>query len=222
MTAVCQPLLQVDRFAWPDGCQRFWAAAASELEDLADGVSAGISLGQKVIAVCGCRQGNGCTTLLLCAAERLASRGLKVVAVDADFEQPLLGRRLGLLPEIGWQDVLCGLLPLEEALIESIEERLTVLPLQGQASGGVEPENCDAAKDICALRNHYDVVLVDLGRFSPAGGLAGRVLNGAGQWIDRAVVVRDVRDSTDSEVDRVSTRLRKAGIAEAGVVDNFA
>lgn len=221
MPAAYQPLLQVDRFAWPDGCRRLWADAQPQLEELADGVSAGLTFGRKVIALCGCRRGDGCTTLLLGAAERLASRGLRVVAVDADFEQPLLARRLGLMPEFGWQDVLCGLLPLQEALIESLEDRLVVLPLRGQETASTDPAGCDAAGGIDALREQYDAILVDLGRFSPAGGLAGEVLHSVGRWVDQAVIVRDARDSTTSNLERLSDRLRKAGVAEAGVVDNF-
>ncbi|NUQ64435.1 MAG: hypothetical protein HUU20_18370 [Pirellulales bacterium] len=216
-----QPLLQVDGFAWPDSCRRLSAVAETQLDALAEGLIAPTALGRKVFAACGCRRGSGCTTLLLCAAQRLARRGLRAILVDADFEQPQLARRLGLLPDSGWEDVLDGQLPLGEVVIESVDDHLAILPLCGKHAGADGSLAHDPAAEIDVLREHYDLVLVDLGRFAPADGPAAQALCGAGRWIDAAVIVRDVRNANPPELDRLCDRLRRAGIAEAGLADNF-
>ena len=56
---------QVDQFTWPRLCRRLIARAAGELDRLADALLAANSQGQKVLAVAGCRRGEGATTLLL-------------------------------------------------------------------------------------------------------------------------------------------------------------
>ena len=83
-----KPAWQVERFTWPRICRRLIGRAADELDRLADALLTANAGGQKVLAIAGCRQGEGATTLLLCAARRLAERGVKAVLVDADRPGP--------------------------------------------------------------------------------------------------------------------------------------
>ena len=167
----------------------------------------------------GCRRGQGCTTLLLIAAKRLAARGLKVVMVDANFENPMLARRLGLLPEAGWEKVLTGDLSLAEVLIESIEDRLAILPLQTPASS--LQEGPDLAGNLDPLRQHFDVVLVDLGRCSTKANAAGGPLTAGRRWLDAVVLVNDVRCTPRAELIQAAARLRATGLVELGVAENY-
>jgi Mrp family chromosome partitioning ATPase len=210
---VFRPAFQVEQFAWSAGATRLGRAAGIQLDRLADGLAGGLAEGRRVAALAGCRRGEGCTTLLLCAARRLAERGLKVIMVDADFDTPALARRLGLLPETGWEDVLAGRLPVGEAVIESHADGLAVLPLRGPlvADAGALP----AGKTFATLRKHYDLVLVDLGQLDP---LAQSV---AGQGIDAVVLVRNVRLTPTEEVAGIGDRLAASGVWETGVAENF-
>ena len=149
--------------------------------------------------------------MLLCAARRLAARGLKVVMVDADFDHPKLARRLGLLPEAGWEEVLAGGLPLAEVLIESLEDRVALLPLPGPLS--TESGLPDPAASLDLLRRHYDLVLVDLGEVGAEAA--------ARNWIDAVVLVHDVRSTPRAELVRATRRLQAAGQVELGVAENF-
>lgn len=221
-STIYRPSLEVDHFIWPSACKELSETARDQVERLASAVAAGLSQGTKVVAFCGCRQGDGCTTVLLSVARRLAAAGVRTLLVDADFEQPMLARRLGLLPEAGWEDALFGRLPVEEAVIESVEDRLCLLPLR-KSQPHADPRGSlerDPAADIAVLREHYDLVLIDLGRFTPATESADRALRSARRWIDAAVVVNDARNAP-SESNPLCQRLRDAGIAEAGVVENF-
>ena len=87
-----QPSFQVDSFAWPSGCTRLTMMAADQVDRMADALTRRLEQGQQVVALGGSQRGDGCTTLLLSVARRLAERGLNVAIVDADFENPLLAR----------------------------------------------------------------------------------------------------------------------------------
>ena len=206
-----RPLLEVDTFAWSRVSTKLSLAAGVQLDRLADALAARIAEGRKVVGLAGCRRRQGCTTLLLCAARRLAARGLKVVMVDADFDHPKLARRLGLLPEAGWEEVLAGGLPLAEVLIESLEDRVALLPLPGPLS--TESGLPDPAASLDLLRRHYDLVLVDLGEVGAEAA--------ARNWIDAVVLVHDVRSTPRAELVRATRRLQAAGQVELGVAENF-
>lgn len=219
-----QPAFQVDGFAWPSGCTRLSMAAGDQVDQLADALVCGLDRGQQVVAISGCGRGDGCTTLLLCAARRLAEYGLKVALVDADFDNPLLARRLGLLPEVGWEEVLAGLATVRDVAIESVQDHIAVLPLCGSPSDEDPPAGDlpDPATRLNVLREHYDLVLVDLGRFADeaagAKGTAEAVLG----WIDAVVLVHNVRSTPPDELNRTRARIQAAGLVEAGITENFA
>ncbi len=218
-----QPAFQVDSFAWPSGCARLGMVARNEMEQLAEGLMAGREAGQQVVAMSGCRRGDGCTTLLLCVARRLAERGLNVAIVDADFDNPLLARRLGLLPDAGWEEVLADRAAVEEVMIESVQDRLAVLPLCGSlpCPGCPAQGLPDPVSSLNQLRQHYDLVLVDLGEFGDRTGGGDGSSRAVLRWIDAVVLVRDVRTTPQAELNRIRQRVEAAGLAEAGIAENF-
>ncbi|MHC4401796.1 MAG: tyrosine-protein kinase family protein [Planctomycetota bacterium] len=219
-----RPALQVDAFAWPSRSERLGREAADEVDRLADALVTGLSQGQKTVGLTSCRRGDGCTTLVMCVARRLAERGLKVAMVDADFCNPLLAQRLGLLPESGWEKVLCHGWPVSEVLIESVGDRLVVLPLGGphtcpSCEGG---HDCASAGGLHELAEHYDLVLVDLGEAEETLARGEEPSQGDLDWIDAAVLVHNVRSTGQADLNRVRSQLKAAGLAEAGIVENFA
>ena len=221
---VFQPSFRVDSFAWPSGCTRLSMVAGNQMDQLADALLAGLERGEQVVAMSGCRRGDGCTTLLLCASRRLADRGFKIALVDADFDNPLLARRLGLLPEAGWEEVLAARLRAEEVIIESVQDRLAVLPLCGSlpSQGGVSqrPPDSGNLKVLDVLREHYDLVLVDLGEFD--GGVEDNESSLAViGWLDAVVLVRNLRNAQENKLRETRRRVLAAGLLEAGIVENF-
>ena len=221
--AAFRPSFQVESFAWQSSCTRLSTAAGDELDHLADELIDGLSRDRKVVAVSGCRRGEGCTTLLLGAAQRLAQRGLKVAVVDADFDHPQLARRLGLLPEAGWEEVLAGRLPLGEALIDSVQDGIAVLPLCGPMpdQSYLSSDYPEPVRSIEVLRRHYDLVLIDLGALVAGAGTASPFAEPDARWIDAVVLVHNIRCTPAAELAQARQRLQAAGIVEAGVVENF-
>ena len=85
--------------------------------------------------------------------------------VDANLPDPKLAQALGLLPEVGWEASLSAGLPLAEVAVESITDRLTVVPLLAAPAepGGQGAEASRAVADLETLAQNYDAVLLDLG-----------------------------------------------------------
>ena len=231
-----RPMLQVERFDWPSVCRRLSSSAANELDRLGDGLSAAVSRGQKVLAIGGCRRGDGVTTMVLCAGRTLAEQGFKLVIADADSANPELARRLGIRPQFGWEEVLAGRMSLEEVVIESVDGRLAVLPLCEPAADTHKPaeDETRVADCIATLAAHYDLVLVDVGpledRERIGGAIAGRIGGLSTEkaskmsppWADAVVLVHDVRATSGQHLIEAQRCLRAADIVQAGIIQNFA
>ena len=147
------------------------AKAGEEWDRLCDALLAASARGQKVLAIAGCRRGEGATTLLLCAASRLAERGIKTVLVDADPERPRLAKRLGVQPQVGWDETSAeDAGGLARAIVEAAASGLAVLPLREPLpqSGRKTLDWPHLAACLDNLRSHYEMVLVDLGPLEDA------------------------------------------------------
>ncbi|MBN2217795.1 MAG: hypothetical protein JW719_10520 [Pirellulales bacterium] len=215
-----RPMLQVDAFAWPEALAATVPATDDELDAVAGVLVELHSRRPGPIAMAGSVVGVGCTTLLLGAAQRLARHGANVVLVDADQARPELSSQLGLLPSLGWEDVAAGRQPLAEVLIESIEDRLVLLPLCNREAvarllSATAARN-NMARAVATLRQAYDFVLIDLG--TPADATVG-MLDGA---VETAVLVHGGARATAGDPRAAARRLAARGIACAGVIENFA
>ena len=189
-----KPAWEVDHFTWPRLCRRLIARAAEELDRLADALLAANNQGRKVLAIAGCRRGEGATTLLLCAARRLAERGIKPVLVDADLGRPRLAKRLGVQPQIGWDETTEEEgRRVDQAIVEASANNVALLPAREPADDGGRPAGDPSRLAACLkiLRNHYDMVLVDLGPLEDAGLTDGAWSRTAAGMIDAVVLVHN-------------------------------
>lgn len=214
------PLWEVDRFTWPALCDKlmhdpngYFASASNKLLNVVRG-------GLKVLGITGSRRGEGRTTLALCLARAAAQAGIHVALVDADFSRPQLATMLGLETAYGWQEAATGKIPLSEAAVKSLADRLTVLPLEVTAS--TAPLSLADPRVTATLRATaatFDLVIVDLGPL----GSATEPLFPAGENcpLDAAVVVRDTRFASVGESRTVGDRLYEAGIEAVGIAENF-
>jgi Mrp family chromosome partitioning ATPase len=227
-TATWRPMLQVDHFVWPRICGQLQTIALGQMEELAEALVAAAGADHKILAVGGCRSGDGATTMLLCAGRLLARRGFRVLLADAAFHDPQLARRLGMLPQAGWEDVLAGRLPLEEVIIDSTADRLAVLPAVSPPSGdhgdhgdnGAAGREAALAASLDVLRQHYDFVLVDVG---PLEGrrAAGLPALGSASRLQAAIVIHNLRTTSGERLAEVEDSLSAAGVDQIGVIQNF-
>lgn len=220
--ALGEPALQVERFAWPSVCLTLLERAERSFHTLAEQVFLGAADGRKLLVISGYHRGEGRTTFALTLARAMAGRGARVVLVDADFEHPGLADQLGVSPEVGWQDVLTGQLPLEEALIESLSDGVTLLPIIAQYDWTPSIEPANIHRDLELLRSSYDFVFVDSGLWGDNGANGTSIPLWEAMSPDGAIMVHDA--STSSLVNPAITerRLAQRRIPWWGIVENFA
>lgn len=215
-----RPLLQVDGFVWPKVCRKLSVEAHSAMNRLADGLIAGSANECKVVAFASCLRGEGSTTLLLSVAQRLAERNVNMLMLDADPLDPSLARRVGLLPDLGWQEVLIGQVPLAEAVVGSVEDHVALLPSCGPSA---EPDPAVAPMAalgpvVAQMRRAFTLLLIDLG---PLDQQIDSELNAAAQWIDAVLLISSVRATLPGQAVEARDRLNRAGVAKVGIVENF-
>jgi len=214
------PLWEVDRFTWPALCDKlmhdpngYFASASNKLLSVVRG-------GLKVLGVTGSRRGEGRTTLALCLARAAAQAGIHVALVDADFSRPQLASMLGLETAYGWQDAATGKIPLSEAAVKSLADRLTVLPLEVTSSSSpLSLADPRVTATLRATAATFDLVIVDLGPLST--GNESLFPKGENCPLDAAVVVRDTRFASVGESRAVGERLYDSGIEAVGIAENF-
>lgn len=217
--SVFRPMLQVEAFAWPPTLTEASEASLAQFDAAAAAILELKGPGPGVIGLVGGASKVGCTTTLLAIAARLARHGVNIAVVDANEASPTLASFLGLLPSLGWEDVVAGREPVAEALIESIEDRLTLLPLCNPEelvrAGDATIVSSRAAAVLAILRDHFDLVLVDLG----IADAVGRPMDGA---VDEVVLVTDPRRASKDDVLGQCNLLKRRRIDCAGVIENFA
>jgi Mrp family chromosome partitioning ATPase len=215
-----RPLFEVERLPWPKVCGSLVQAATKELAHLADEMTAGARAGRKLVLVSSRQRGEGRSTTLLCLARQLSTHGLNIALVDGDFQQAQLVRQVKLLPQAGWENVLRGETPLDEALIEAVEDRITLLPLMApliEHEARVCRDQIDASLE--RLRDQYDLVLVDGPAAEDPAGALDALLEAA--RFDSAVLVRDVRKTDAGALDVLVRRLAAAGVEHCEIAENF-
>lgn len=217
-----RPAVQVEQFAWPRICDRIAERLRHGLDHAAEELTKAAGEGRRVVAIAGCRRGSGCTVTLLCLARHLATAELPVAMVDADFQRAELAARLGIATPAGWEDVLRDQLPLADAVVSSVQDHVSLLPLRGVPADAEElAGSLPASISLRVLQHHYGIVLVDLGPIldplvaGPALKLAER------SGIDAALLVRDTRVTTDDDLRAATRALAGAGVSTVGIAETF-
>ncbi|HEX5444656.1 MAG TPA: hypothetical protein VFW87_12530 [Pirellulales bacterium] len=209
------PALELEGFDWPPLLPSLREALADDWHSLVEQ----IFNDARTLLVTGCRRGEGRTSVALLMASMLAADGTRVGLVDADFAKPGLAARLGVSAATSWTNAIGQGLPAAEAMIESLADRLILLPLREPAeSPSVDAETVRAA--MAALRAQCELVCIDAGPQLDAGDAALTALLGAG--VDSALVVHDARHSRLQQSLAIGRRLAQAGIARWAIIENFA
>jgi Mrp family chromosome partitioning ATPase len=222
-----KPDQQVERFTWPKVCRRLISRSPDEFDRLADALLAAGTQGKRVLGIAGCRQGEGATTMLLCAARRLADRGVKLAMVDADLARPRLAKRLGVQPQLGWNETTVATDAtgdsLQRAAIEAAANGLTLAPIQEPAS----PTAWTAAgwarlgAVLKTLRSYFEMTLVDLGPLENIEHVGDSLHRTIASELDAVLLIRNQRITSDEQLNVVEQELSAAGTVLAGLIENF-
>lgn len=220
-TAKLQPAWQVEHFPWPAACDTIARDIAQPLDGLCAELSRYSRLGQKVVCISGCHAGEGRTSVVLLLARKLAATGQRVAIIDGHFAAPALAQQLGLAPTAGWPELLQQSLPVEEALVESARDGVTLLPLEQPLEHDQVARHPRVWAVVRQLRAAYDLVLIDT---APLGAQAEASVTAAPTALfhpDAAILVRDVRATSGPQLQAAVRALRAAGVSTWGIIENF-
>ncbi len=214
------PAWEVDRFHWPALCDKLLRDEQSYFAQAGEKIVAAVRDGLRSLAITGSRRGEGRTTLALCLARSAASAGLKVALVDADFARPQLAASLGLEIAGSWHEAALGKTTLSEAAIKSLDDNLTVLPLDvSTAAAPLSLADPRLTKTLREAASAFDLLVLDLG--PTAAGDGSLFPENEAPPADAAIVVRDLRYCTPSESQAIGERLSLSGIEAVGIAENF-
>ena len=206
-------------FDWPETVLALERAHGDRFETLADQlVSIRDERRLKVLLFTSCHRAEGRTTLVLCLSRALARRPGRTLIVDGDLTGPMLARSLGLRPRVGLEDVAESGFPAAEALVESQDDNLTVLPLRGPVDRprdflGSPGWTCLLAR----VRREFDLVLID---GSPLfNGLNAATLH---RSVDAAILVHHRALTGERALLRASEVLQAGGVPLLGLAETFA
>ncbi len=116
----------------------------------------------RVIQMTSANPKDGKTTVASNLAVSFANSGKRVLLVDCDFRRPRIGRVFGVNAHVGLADVITGEASLDDAIVTSSIENLSVLPC------GHHPPNpselltsAEFDRFVERVRGEYDLVLID-------------------------------------------------------------
>ncbi len=218
---VFNPVWEVDNFQWPAVCLELMEQMDEKLERVAKNLAAACQEGLQVLAITSPQRGEGSSTVACCLALLAGHHGLKVAIVDGDLEQPSLSYQTNLDVEQDWRAAIMHHLPLEEVAVHSIEDQVTLVPLLSPVSSNeLASDDNRIALMLQELADSFDLVIVDMGAMASARNLVSSM--GQQGVISAAVAVVDYRNSAPQLIESCLRRLRQAGIASIGLVENFA
>lgn len=215
-----RPSHEVDAYRWSSVVDDLFHNHKPRWQRVVDTLIAADDAGRSLIGVAGAAPGVGATTATACLARLLVEAGKTVAIVDADFAEANLAASLGLVVEIGWEDVLAGRVPLAEAVVESVADRIALAPLvQGGVPAAEKLDGIQASVTAGVLRYHYNIVLFDLGDVSDAvqGPIARRVARQC--RLDGAVLMTGGTTTADAGARVLESAAELAAVC-LGVVEN--
>lgn len=207
---------EVDQIRWPEISNNLLSLSPDGFDAMLERLMGGPTK-HPACLITSCRRGEGRKIIMSCLARRLAQKGQRVLLVDADFEKAGLAQALRLSPAAGWDDVVRERMPIEEALVESISEPVTVMPMR-QGETGMEMSLLTLVE---RARFRWDAILVDAGPMDTPENLLRdnfwKRLTDA-----RALVVRNVRGTEVASAMQVGRHLESLGIRNWFIAENFA
>ena len=214
-----QPALEVDHFSWPPVVDTILSTVGETIGQLTDRLAQAAANRTQIVAVTGDRPESGTTTMTLAMARLFAEQNLSVALVDLDEPNPALAQALGVRPMISWLATLDDGVALEEVLIESVQDKITLSPLCQSAGASPKLDATNLAQRFWQpLANHFDVILADCGTAANSERL-GSVLSAAG--VAELIVVADNRCEDGTVAELARPLLEQISPVHWSVIRNF-
>jgi Mrp family chromosome partitioning ATPase len=213
------PVWEVDRFRWPALCDRLIAEEDEYFSHAGQKLLDASRQGLRVLAVTANSAGEGSTTLSICLARAVAAAGAKVALLDGDLPRRQLAMGLGLDLSHGWLDVGSGAVPWVEAAVNSLHDDLMVFPARPLTDQSPITAALDTPRALAEISQNFDLLVLDVG---PLTSEACRLLSHHQECaVNAAIVVRDLRKTSEHKTLDVVARLRTLGVRAVGIAENY-
>ena len=211
------PVWEVDQLSWPESCNELFGSQAAYFRHAGDKLREASGQGLRVLAIVSSRLGEGCTTLAMCLARAVAAGGGRVALLDCNLQHSALSATLGLEFSRGWQDAASGRMRLGEVAVSSISDGITLFPL-ADIHEPIEPSQLsELLRQATAAA---DLVILDTGPLRT--GHSCPIESGSSCPVNAALVVRDLRTTSEQETLDTVANLKDLGIEAIGVAENYA
>ncbi|MDR3234837.1 MAG: hypothetical protein LBT46_14455 [Planctomycetaceae bacterium] len=191
-------------WAWSEKLNSLNETAANQIQSLADHLIVQMNQGIKTIVFTGFLKGDGCTTLLLCAARELTRRGHRILLGDANRKHPELRQLLSVPEET----------PQHTAAVK-LSDNLTLAVWNHSAD--LSP--ADFSEVLCSEKKHYDLILLDGGSLTEYP-LAKHIDLWQSASSDGNVVVLNTKNTPESVIASIAKRFREYNVPLLGVAEN--
>jgi len=157
----------------------------------------------------------GRTTVTIGTAIAAAAAGIRVAIVDVDLESPQTAERLRLDVQSDWVAAIREGVELESIAVRSLEDGVTLIPLLDNEEDSMLASSRELDSLLDRIVGCFDLVLFD------ASPLDSWSVARIASFIDAALLVRDVRTTSETDASLAADRLRGLGVNGIGVVANF-
>ena len=211
-----KPAWEVDNFGFPELCTRAMDILQDHIRDAVNVLVEEALPARPVISVGSWLRGEGRSTVTILLARALSLAGLRVVLVDADFENARLADQLGLSLDGGWDPATAVEADLAECCVFSLEDRFSLMPLHPQSHTDETTARQSLNSMVERLLPHFQVILLDNGPGAAALAQVGTLGR------DVKLIVRDARETSVDALERLVQRLRRQHDGPVYVIENFA
>ena len=202
-----KPDIDPSTFQWSAQLDSLKQTASNQTRMLTDHLIVQSNQGTKVICFKSIFPGDGCSTILLCAARTLSERNYRILLIDAHHRHVDLPKHLNL----------SGNLDLGNEVI-SLNNRLGLWVWQ--ESKTAEENRTTLAEVITAHREKYDLILLDDGSVTESP-LTEFVEFWNHVALDGVILVSNTKRSAEIPVSHIAGRFRQNHIHLIGVTENY-
>ena len=199
------PDIEPVTFQWSEQLNSLMQTANNQIRMLSDHLVVQSNQGTKAICFKSIFPGDGCSTILLCAAQTLTERNYRILLVDAHHRHIDFPKQLNLSSESG-TDVI------------TLNDRLGLWVWQDSKT---TEENRSALAEVMTLhREEYDLILLDDGSVTESP-LKEFVEFWNRVELDGVILVSNTKRASEIPVSHIAGRFREHHIRLIGITENY-
>ncbi len=209
---------QVDAFRWPKSAMRFSRRHEKLVAQIGESIWSQVDRVGNRIGVCGMGRHIGKSVVSTCVARWLSNKGKRVLLIDADVESATLTLFSGVEQKVSWLEGLAKREPIEESLIESVSENITLAAIRKTKINNLAQSAFEYLSRFSnLLSRQFDFVLIDVGDvnfLNQRSFLHNPVVDGA-------ILVHQSEEAGADQIELAQLRMRNRGIKPLAIVRNF-